>query len=86
MAEKEGFRSNWTAFLDGDPYLKEILSNIEQVVWILDLSTERIIYVSPAFEIVWGRSCESLYVDPLTLIRSVHPEDRVLVMSASPDA
>lgn len=85
MVEKESLRFNWNSFLEGDPYLKEIIRNIEQVVWILNLSTDRIIYVSPAFEIVWGRSCESLYLDPLTLIKSVHPEDRVLVMSASLD-
>ena len=86
MVEKESNRFNWNAFLEGDPYLKEILRNIEQVVWVLDLSSDRIIYVSPAFESVWGRSCESLYLNRLTLIKSVHPEDRVLVMSASPDA
>ena len=73
------------ALLEGYPPLKQILQNIKQVVWMLDLSTEQILYVSPAFEIVWGRSCESLYADPLTLIKSVHPEDRVKVMSASPD-
>ena len=32
---------------------------------MLDLNTDQILYVSPAFEIVWGRSCESLYADPL---------------------
>ena len=43
------------------------------------------LYASPSFESVWGRSCASLYADPLALIKSVHPEDRVKVMSASPD-
>jgi PAS domain S-box len=72
------------ALLEGYPYLEQILQNIKQVVWILDLSSDRILYVSPAFEIVWGRSCKNFYADPLTLIKSVHPEDRVKVMSASP--
>ncbi len=71
--------------LEGYPFLKQILQNIKQAVWMLDLNTDRILYVSPAFEIIWGCSCESLYADPLTLIKSVHPEDRVKVMSASPD-
>ena len=85
MAEKETSQLEMKALLEGYPSLKQILQNIKQVVWILDLSTDQILYVSPAFEIVWGRSCESLYADPLTLIKSVHPEDRVKVMSASPD-
>ena len=74
------------ALLEENSPLKQLLHNIKQVVWILDLSTSQIAYVSPAFEIVWGRSCESLYNDPQTLIKSIHPEDRVKVMSASPDA
>ncbi len=67
------------------PSLGQILHNIQQVVWLLDLRTGDILYVSPSFETVWGRTRESLYADPLTLIKNVHPEDRVKVMSASPD-
>ena len=85
MVEKEESQLEMKALLEDYPSLKQILQNIKQVVWILDLSTDLVLYVSPAFEIVWGRSCESLYADPLTLIKSVHPEDRVKVMSASPD-
>ena len=48
-------------------------------------SQDEILYVNPAFEVVWGRSCESLYADSSSLLNSVHPEDRVKVISASPD-
>lgn len=85
MMEKENYRSDLAAILEGNSALQEVISNIEQVVWIQDLSTDTILYVSPAFETVWGRSCASLYLDPLTLIKSVHPEDRVMVMSATLD-
>ena len=67
------------------PFLKQIMQAVEQVVWMLDLSTDQILYVSPAFETVWGRSCESLYADPSLLIQSVHPEDRVKVLAADVD-
>ena len=85
MLEKEKSRLEMKALLEGYPSLKQIMQNIKQVVWILDLNTNQIVYASPVFESVWGRSRESLYADPLTLIKSVHPEDRVKVMSASPD-
>ena len=95
MVEKEESQSPYSehegnipleikVLLEGYPAFKQILQSIKQVVWLLDLSTDQILYVSPAFEIVWGRTCDSLYEDPLTLIKSVHPEDRVKVMSASP--
>ena len=73
------------ALLEEYPALKQVLQNIKLVVWLLDGNTGQILYVSPAFENVWGRTCESFYEDPLTLHKSVHPEDRVKVMSASLD-
>ncbi len=63
-------------------HLKQIVANIEQVFWLRDIHSDRILYVSPAFEKVWGRSCDSLYANPLILIESVHPEDRLQVMVA----
>lgn len=69
------------ALLEDYPYFQQILQNIEQVIWIFDLNTDKILYVSPAFETVWGRSCETFYDDPSVLIENVHPEDRVKVMS-----
>jgi PAS domain S-box-containing protein len=70
---------------ESETFLRQIAENLEQVFWLRDIRSGRILYVSPAFEAVWGRSSESLYTDPLILIESVHPEDRVKVMSASPD-
>ena len=65
--------------------VKQIADRIEQVVWVRDLTADQIIYVSPAFETIWGHPGESLLKDQSTLIQSVHPEDRVIVMSARPD-
>ncbi len=84
--EKKESRLEFETMLKEHPAFKQILQNMKQVVWLLDLNTDQILYVSPAFEVIWGRSCESFYADPLTLIKSVHPEDRVKVMSTSPDA
>ena len=85
IVEKANAKLDMKALLEGHPFLKQIVHNIDQVVWLLDVSTDRILYVSQTFETVWGRSCESLYADPSTLIKSVHPEDRVKVMSAGLD-
>ena len=37
------------------------------------------LYVSPAYEEVWGRTCQSLYENPLSWIDGVHPDDREMV-------
>jgi PAS domain S-box-containing protein len=35
-----------------------------------------VLYVSPAYETIWGRSCQSLYDDPRSWSYGIHPEDR----------
>ncbi|NJO55896.1 MAG: PAS domain-containing protein [Rhodospirillales bacterium] len=34
------------------------------------------LYISPAYESVWGRSCQSLLASPSDWIDAIHPEDR----------
>ncbi len=85
MLKKDKTQAEMISLLESYPSLQQIFQNVKQVIWILDPSTDQILYVSPAFEIVWGRTCASLYADPLMLLKSVHPEDRVKVLSASPD-
>jgi PAS domain S-box-containing protein len=39
------------------------------------------IYVSPAYERIWGRSCKSLYENPDSFMNSVYDEDKSLVFN-----
>lgn len=59
-----------------DARFQELVRNIDEVFYSFDAKTTRVHYVSPAYEIVWGRSCESLYDDTQTIRDSVHPDDR----------
>ncbi len=85
MLKSEKTQAEIISLLESYPSLQQIFQNVKQVIWILDPITDQILYVSPAFENVWGSTCDSLYADPMTLLKSVHPEDRVKVLSASPD-
>lgn len=84
MTDKKETQLTINSILEENIFLKQVLNKIEQVVWVQDLSTERIIYVSPVFKSLWGRPPEDLYANPEILIRSVHPEDRVQVLAANP--
>ena len=81
MAEKGNYHLEMKEALDNYPFLGQFLQKIKNVVWLQDPKTDQILFVSSAYETVWGRSCDSLYADPFTLIKSIHPEDRVKVMS-----
>jgi PAS domain S-box-containing protein len=61
--------------------LNQLTENIREVFWIVVPGAREWIYVSPAYEQVFGRSCESLYRDPFSLLEAVHPEDRNRIRS-----
>jgi PAS domain S-box-containing protein len=51
-------------------------SNPNDVLWFLEAETENILYVSPSYENVWGRSREDLNRDVHSWLDAVIPEDR----------
>jgi PAS domain S-box-containing protein len=59
------------------------LSNVvDAVYWLFDLHENRVLYVSDAYERVWGRSRDELYRDPEAWMRPIHPEDHAHVAAA----
>ena len=62
--------------LQSEKRFRQLAENIDQVFWMFDLGTRSVLYVSPAFEKVWGVSSAELYLNGARLINTVHPEDR----------
>ncbi|HUC83594.1 MAG TPA: response regulator, partial [Candidatus Acidoferrales bacterium] len=62
--------------------LRQLAEHISQVFWISDKAKHEILYVSPAYEKIWERSCESLYQSPGSWLETIHPEDREGVQRA----
>jgi two-component system, cell cycle sensor histidine kinase and response regulator CckA len=67
------------ALLESEARFKSLAENIQEVFWLS--SGREFMYVSPAYEVIWGKSCESLYLDPDSFLQSVHPEDREAVIA-----
>ena len=65
--------------VESEEYLRRLADAIPEVVRISALDPERVVYVSPSFERVWGLSVEELYRDPHLWIETIHPEDRARV-------
>jgi diguanylate cyclase (GGDEF)-like protein/PAS domain S-box-containing protein len=61
---------------ESEQRFRQMAETIEVVFWMVDAATRRLIYVSPAYERIWGLSCESLFNDPESFYRSIHEEDR----------
>jgi PAS domain S-box-containing protein len=50
--------------------------------WLRDVSSEYYLYISPAYEEIWGRPPEDLYHNPALMTESIHPDDRKEVLAA----
>ncbi|NEQ26551.1 MAG: PAS domain S-box protein, partial [Microcoleus sp. SIO2G3] len=59
---------------------------IQEAFWLTSADYQQLLYVSPAFETIWGCSRESLYTYPgghlKLIVESIHPSDRERVVAA----
>lgn len=70
-----------TALRESEEKFHQVVENIEQVFWMTNIYLNHIDYISPAYEKVWGRSCQSLYEHPQSWFDAILPEDRAIVIS-----
>jgi len=61
---------------------RQLAENIREVFWITNPAKNEMIYISPGYEVVWGRTCESLYASPMSWVETIHLDDRKRVMEA----
>ncbi len=61
---------------------REVVENIHEVFWVTDPAKSQILYISPAYQAIWGRSCESLYESPHSWLDAIHADDRERVAEA----
>ncbi len=62
---------------------RQLAEHIKEVFWITEPMKNRMIYISPGYEEIWMRSCESLYASPRSWLDAIHPEDRHRIVEAA---
>jgi PAS domain S-box-containing protein len=55
---------------------RQLAESIHEVFWLLEPDSQRILYVSPAYDAIWGRSRQGLYERPESFLDTVHPDDQ----------
>jgi PAS domain S-box-containing protein len=75
-AEIEDRRRREKSLRESEERFRQVVENIPEVTWIVAPDWGEVTYISPAYEKVWGRSCESLYRDPRSWMDAVVEEDR----------
>jgi PAS domain S-box-containing protein len=69
---------------ESETRFRQIAENVREVLWVTDPGKSEMLYISPAYERVWGRTVESLLKAPLSFVDAIHPEDRKHVIAAFP--
>jgi diguanylate cyclase (GGDEF)-like protein/PAS domain S-box-containing protein len=72
----------YAAIRESEQRFRQLAEHIEQVFWLEDPEHPHLFYISPAYETIWDRSCESAYEQPQSWIDAVHPDDRERVLAA----
>ena len=68
---------------ESEQRFRQMAENIREVFWMTSPDKSEMLYVSPAYEEIWGRTCHSLYKEPRSWLDAIHPEDRARVMAAA---
>jgi diguanylate cyclase (GGDEF)-like protein/PAS domain S-box-containing protein len=62
---------------------RQITENIREVFWLTNPTKNEMLYVSPAYDSIWGRPRAALYQSPKAWLDAIHPEDRERVLNAA---
>ncbi len=79
MTERENAEA---ALRESEKRFRQLAENIKEVFYIRDIGQDRMLYVSPAYEEIWGRPLNAIYENPADFISLVHPDDRDSVVAA----
>ncbi|GAB4368164.1 MAG: hypothetical protein Kow00121_07070 [Elainellaceae cyanobacterium] len=70
------------ALRESEKRFQEIASTIDQFFFVRSVTNRQFLYVSPAYETIFGRTRASLYENPESWAEAVHPDDRSLVQAS----
>ncbi len=69
------------SLLESEKRFRQMADHIQEIFWMIDARTQKVLYVNRAYETITGRSREALRRDPLSYADLIHPEDRRRVVT-----
>ncbi len=67
--------------VENEERMREMAEHIGEVFWMMSLDGQ-LLFVSAAYEKIWGHPVQELYHDPWKRMQAIHPEDRERVMES----
>ncbi len=69
------------ALRESEERFRLIAETIDEIFWIFDVEKGTAIYLSPAYDRIWGRSRERIVNNPVPSMEYVHPDDREKIIA-----
>ena len=82
QAQIEECQQTAKALYESEAKFRQLAEQIRDVFWMCDPIEDRLLYLSPAYEQVWGRSSLDLFKDMFSLTDTIDPEDRPTILEA----
>ena len=70
------------ALRESELRFRQLAENSSEVFWVASPTSEELLYISPAYEQICGRSCQSIYQDPKQWFKNILDEDQPPVAKA----
>lgn len=61
---------------------RQLHDSLQETLWLASADEQRVLYVSPAFEKIYGRSSDELVRDPSLWFKTIHEEDSAAALQA----
>jgi PAS domain S-box-containing protein len=69
------------ALRNSEAMFRQFAENSHAVIYMAPATANGTRYISPAYEWIWGRSCDSLYQNPTSWMEAIHPDDQAHAQS-----
>jgi len=70
------------ALREREEQFRQLAENIREVFFLATPDSRKMLYISPAYEEIWGRTTQSLYEQPDSWLEAIHSEDRDRIVAA----
>ncbi|HEY1760591.1 MAG TPA: PAS domain S-box protein [Bryobacteraceae bacterium] len=64
------------ALRNSEEKFRQLAENMREVFFVATPAGDELIYISPAYEQIWGATCDSIYKSPMSWAEAIHPDDR----------
>ncbi len=82
-AEVEARKQTESLLRISEKLFTQLTEGIREVLWMTNVEKTEMLYISPGYERIWGRTRDSLYASPRSWANAIHPEDRDRVLRAA---